>query len=119
MTGTGALLAATLATEVPDQYEVTPGLPGFLATFAVLVVFLLLIRSFNKNMRRVNANERHRQTEAAAAAQAEAEETTAREAVTEPTDAEAAQVIEVPEGRADETRPVDGDAPAPEAGPRG
>lgn len=110
MTPTGVLIAATLATEVPDQYEVTPGLTGFLATFAVLVVFLLLVRSFNKNMRKVNANERQRQAEAAAAADA-----ASSEAPDSPSDAEAAPVLEV------EPSAVDGETDVPPAGtgPRG
>lgn len=112
MTPTGVLIAATLATEVPDQYEVTPGLTGFLATFAVLVVFLLLVRSFNKNMRKVNANERQRQAEAAAAAEGDA---ASSEAPVAPSDAEAAPVLEV------EPSAVDGETDVPPAGtgPRG
>lgn len=113
MTPTGVLLAATLATEVPDQYEVTPGLTGFLATFAVLVVFLLLVRSFNKNMRKVNANERQRQAEAAEAAQAA--DAASGEAPVSPSDAEAAPVGE------GEPSAVDGepDVPPTGTGPRG
>jgi predicted lipid-binding transport protein (Tim44 family) len=113
VTPTGVLLAATLATEVPDQYEVTPGLTGFLATFAVLVVFLLLVRSFNKNMRKVNANERQRQAEAAEAAQAA--DAASGEAPVSPSDAEAAAVGE------GEPSAVDGepDVPPTGTGPRG
>jgi len=113
VTPTGVLLAATLATEVPDQYEVTPGLTGFLATFAVLVVFLLLVRSFNKNMRKVNANERQRQAEAAEAAQAA--DAASGEAPVSPSDAEAAPVGE------GEPSAVDGepDVPPTGTGPRG
>lgn len=107
MTPTGVLIAATLATEVPDQYEVTPGLTGFLATFAVLVVFLLLVRSFNKNMRKVNANERQRQAEAAAQAEADA---ASGEAPVAPSDAEAAPV------REGESSAVDGETDVPPAG---
>lgn len=116
MTPTGVLIAATLATEVPDQYEVTPGLTGFLATFAVLVVFLLLVRSFNKNMRKVNANERQRQAEAAEAAEAaQAADAASGEAPVSPSDAEAAPVGE------GEPSAVDGepDVPPTGTGPRG
>lgn len=115
MTPTGVLIAATLATEVPDQYEVTPGLTGFLATFAVLVVFLLLVRSFNKNMRTVNANERQRQAEAAAQAEADAASgetpvAPSGEAPVAPPDAEAAPV------REGEPSAVDGETDVPPAG---
>lgn len=65
---------------VPDQYEVTPGLLGFVVTFAVAIVFLFLVRSFNKNMRKVNLNERRRQEAAARAAEAEAGAETETEA---------------------------------------
>lgn len=51
---------AIVLAQVPDEYEVTPGLLGFVVTFAVALVFIVLMRSFVKHMRRSNANERHR-----------------------------------------------------------
>ena len=51
---------ALVLAQVPDEYEVTPGLLGFAVTFGVALVFILLMRSFGKHMRRSNANERHR-----------------------------------------------------------
>lgn len=66
---------ALVLAEVPDEYEVTPGLTGFLATFAVALAFIVLMRSFVKHMRRSNAKERHRL--AAEAAEADSEDASA------------------------------------------
>ncbi|PWD52008.1 hypothetical protein C8046_16530 [Serinibacter arcticus] len=86
--GLGVVLAQTQA-QVPDQYDVTPGLLGFLVTFAIAIAFLVLIRSFNKNMRKVQLNERRRQEAARVAAEAaEAEKADAQEADGEAADAE-------------------------------
>lgn len=58
---------ALATTEAPDQYEVTPGLLGFVVTLVVAIAFLVLIRSFVKTMRTANLNERRRREQAAAA----------------------------------------------------
>ena len=71
---------ALVLAEVPDEYEVTPGLPGFLVTFAVALLFILLMRNFVKHMRGTNARERHRL--AAEAAENEAENVATGEAST-------------------------------------
>lgn len=94
-------LVMLLAEEV-DPKKVSPGVPGFLWTFAVMLAFIVLIFSFLKHMRRLNVNvrkaelaqeqERLAAQQAAATAAAtpseEAEESTATEAPAE-TDADA------------------------------
>lgn len=41
---------------VPDELEVTPGLVGFLATFAVAVAAVLLFLSLTRHLRRARSN---------------------------------------------------------------
>ncbi|WGW10658.1 hypothetical protein LWF01_10990 [Saxibacter everestensis] len=54
---------------VPDDDQVSPGLPGFLTMFALAVVVILLARGMTKRIRRVKAR-----GEAEEAGRAEAEE---------------------------------------------
>ncbi|PFG20429.1 hypothetical protein [Serinibacter salmoneus] len=76
-------LAAEVLAQAPADEDVSPGLLGFLVTFGVAMAVVLLILSFNRQMRRLNANERHaryeaaERAEAAEAAQAEAAQETA------------------------------------------
>lgn len=60
--------------EGPDPGDVSPGVPGFLWTFAVALAFIWLVRSFIKHMRRLNINARRAELAAQddAAAQAAA-----------------------------------------------
>lgn len=44
--------------QAPDDALVSPGVIGFLATFAVMVAFIVLMRSFRTHMRRLNVNAR-------------------------------------------------------------
>lgn len=50
-------LVMVLAEEL-DPKKVSPGVPGFLWTFAVMLAFIVLIFSFLKHMRRLNVNVR-------------------------------------------------------------
>lgn len=45
---------------VPDDLEVTPGLVGFLATFALAAACVLLFLSLTRHLRRANVNARER-----------------------------------------------------------
>lgn len=59
--GSGVLLAdpapsPSPTTQVPDDLEVTPGLAGFLATFAVAVACVLLFLSLTRHLRRAQHN---------------------------------------------------------------
>ncbi|ACQ79340.1 conserved hypothetical protein [Beutenbergia cavernae DSM 12333] len=68
-----APLVALAEEEGPDPNSVSPGVLGFLVFFALAVATILLIRSFNTQMRRVDRNERRRLAEEEAAAEAQAE----------------------------------------------
>lgn len=48
------------STQVPDDLEVTPGLAGFLATFAVAVACVLLFLSLTRHLRRARHNAEER-----------------------------------------------------------
>jgi hypothetical protein len=56
----GALLAAVPSpsptSRVPDELEVTPGLTGFLATFAVAAAAVLLFLSLTRHLRTARSN---------------------------------------------------------------
>lgn len=60
MAGAGVLaVGLVLADTAPDPDEVTPGLLGFVVTFALALALLVLIRSFIKHLRRAqNAEQR-------------------------------------------------------------
>ncbi|CAA9426945.1 MAG: hypothetical protein AVDCRST_MAG35-2346, partial [uncultured Quadrisphaera sp.] len=48
-----ALLAAAAEEPSFDPDEVTPGLPGFLVTFAIVVAVVFLLRDFTRRVRRL------------------------------------------------------------------
>ncbi len=62
--GGGTLLASLVlavpspspTSSVPDELEVTPGLVGFLATFAVAAAAVLLFLSLTRHLRRARSN---------------------------------------------------------------
>lgn len=55
-----------------DPADVTPGTVGFIATFAMVVAVIFLIRDMSRRIRRINVEARVREDEAAAAAAADA-----------------------------------------------
>ncbi len=55
-----------------DPADVTPGTVGFIATFAMVVAVIFLIRDMSRRIRRINVEGRAREDEAAAAAAADA-----------------------------------------------
>lgn len=55
-----------------DPADVTPGTVGFIATFAMVVAVIFLIRDMSRRIRRINVEARAREDEAAAAAAADA-----------------------------------------------
>lgn len=97
-----------LADAAPSEYEVTPGLVGFLATFALALAFLVLVRSFLKHARRIESNQRREERLAAlAAAEAEVAAATGTELAqtagparvtesSEPTASEPAEPVDTP-----------------------
>lgn len=63
-------MSGVVMAQVLDESTVSPGLVGFLVTFAVALAFIVLVRSFSKHLRKVNLAVREQQLRDEAAAQA-------------------------------------------------
>jgi hypothetical protein len=91
-----------LLTAVPDEPsfdpdEVTPGLPGFLVTFAIVIAVVFLLRDFIRRVRRLQV--RGQLLEQAEAERAGAERADAERAGAERADAERAEAERARAGR--------------------